>query len=109
MDCGKFHPYPACVVGVGLNERAHTCLPLRSRYTAAMTLHDESYRLLFNFREMVADLLAGFLPPDWVAALDLASLEPLSASYVGDRLERRDGDRLWRCCFSHYFTVDFSE
>lgn len=54
------------------------------------------YRLLFSHQTLVADLLRGFLPPDWVAVLDLASLERLSASFVSEQLDQREGDVIWR-------------
>jgi predicted transposase YdaD len=45
---------------------------------------------------MVADLLRGFLPPEWVEQLDIASLEKVSGSYVGDDLRDRHNDVVWR-------------
>ncbi len=58
--------------------------------------HDASYKLLFSHREMVTDLLRGFLPAEWVAALDFGSLERLSGNYVGDKLQQRYSDLVWR-------------
>ncbi len=40
-----------------------------------MAAHDPSYKLLFSHREMVADLVRGFVREDWVAALDFDTLE----------------------------------
>jgi len=45
---------------------------------------------------MVADLLSGFLPPDWSAALDLDSLEPLPTELLSDRRRQRRSDIVWR-------------
>lgn len=47
-----------------------------------MTQHDHSYKHLFSHREMVADLLTGFVRQPWIAELDLSTLEKLNASYV---------------------------
>ncbi len=58
--------------------------------------HDASYKLLFSHREMVTDLLRGFLPSEWVAALDFDSLERLSGSYVSGKLQQRYSDLVWR-------------
>ena len=40
-----------------------------------MPAHDPSYKLLFSHREMIADLLRGFVREDWVAGQDLDSRE----------------------------------
>jgi predicted transposase YdaD len=58
--------------------------------------HDSAYRLLFSFPRMVRDLLGGFVPSDWLAGADLASLERRSEARVSDRLHRRDQDMVWR-------------
>ncbi len=41
-------------------------------------------------------MLIGFLPAEWVAALDLESLEKMNGSYVTDDLRGRHGDAVWR-------------
>lgn len=38
-----------------------------------MDEHDTSYKLLFSHDRMVRDLLTGFLPREWITALDLGS------------------------------------
>ena len=45
-----------------------------------MDEHDTVYMLLFSHHEMVRDLLAGFLTPEWTAVLDLHSLEKMNGS-----------------------------
>ncbi|MCK7582533.1 MAG: Rpn family recombination-promoting nuclease/putative transposase [Chromatiales bacterium] len=45
---------------------------------------------------MVRDLLRGFVPGDWVRALDLNTLERCSGSYVTDDLRDRADDLIWR-------------
>ena len=61
-----------------------------------MLPHDAAYKLLFSFPEMVRDLLAGFVSGEWVAELDLSTLERWPASQVGDTLRERHQDRVWR-------------
>jgi hypothetical protein len=60
-----------------------------------MADHDLSYKHLFSHHEMVRDLLEGFVRPDWIAQLDLRSLDKGNASYVSDKLRFRDGDIVW--------------
>ena len=61
-----------------------------------MLPHDAAYKLLFSFPEMVRDLLDGFVSDEWVAELDLSTLERWPASQVGDTLRERHQDRVWR-------------
>ncbi|MGY8526042.1 Rpn family recombination-promoting nuclease/putative transposase [Paracidovorax citrulli] len=58
--------------------------------------HDASYKLLFSFREMVADLIRGFLPDAGLATLDFDSLEPVSSTFVSDGLRQGCSDAVWR-------------
>ena len=44
---------------------------------------------------MVRDLLTGFVSGEWVAELDLSTLERWPASQVGDTLRERHQDRVW--------------
>lgn len=64
-----------------------------------MRSHDHSYKHLFSHREMVADLLTGFVNQPWVQELDLTSLEKLNASYITDDLRERADDVVWRVRF----------
>jgi hypothetical protein len=59
-------------------------------------LHDNGYRLLFSHREMVADLLKGFVSEAWMAQCDLNSLERANSSFVANNLTKRDSDMIWR-------------
>jgi Putative transposase, YhgA-like len=54
---------------------------------------DTSYPLLFSHPRMVADLLGGFLPEEWIGWLDLRTLERRD----GDGPPERDGMVIWRC------------
>lgn len=58
--------------------------------------HDNGYKLLFSHAELVADLIHGFVREDWVADLDLATLEKTGAGYVSDELRNRESDMVWR-------------
>lgn len=64
-----------------------------------MTQHDNSYKLLFSYPEMVRDLLLGFVHEVWVAEIDFATLEIVSGSYVTDDLRDREDDIIWRVRF----------
>ena len=64
-----------------------------------MRPHDAAYKLLFSFPEMVRDLLAGFVPREWVEELDLSTLERWPGSHVSDDLRQRHQDRVWRVRF----------
>ena len=64
-----------------------------------MTQHDNSYKLLFSHREMVRDLLAGFVHEPWLDEIDFNSLEKVSGSYVADDLRDREDDIVWRVRF----------
>jgi predicted transposase/invertase (TIGR01784 family) len=57
---------------------------------------DNSYKMLFSHREMVEDLLRGFVREPWVAHVDFATLEKVSGSYVADDLRDREDDVIWR-------------
>ena len=59
-------------------------------------MQDAAHKLLYGYRHMVADLLRGFLPDGAEAGFDFDTLEPMRTSHVGRRLERREGDTMWR-------------
>ena len=61
-----------------------------------MAFHDPSYKLLFSHREMVTDLIRGFVHEDWVAELDFNTLERVSASAISHDLREREDDMIWR-------------
>ena len=54
-----------------------------------MAQQDCGYKRLFAHREMVADLLTGFVREPWVAEVELDTLERVSGSYVSDDLRER--------------------
>ena len=59
-------------------------------------MQDPNYKRLFSFPRMVADLLRGFLPGDWLTELDFSTLKKLPTEYVSDELLKRHGDCVWR-------------
>ena len=61
-----------------------------------MAQQDCGYKRLFAHREMVADLLTGFVREPWVAEVELDTLERVSGSYVSDDLRERQDDIIWR-------------
>ena len=76
-----------------LAKDAHSCVP----YGWAM--HDLIYRRLFAFPDMVRDLLRAVGDDDWIADIDLDTLEKLPAEHVGDSGKARHGDAAWRVRF----------
>ncbi|MBF0406727.1 MAG: Rpn family recombination-promoting nuclease/putative transposase [Candidatus Riflebacteria bacterium] len=61
-----------------------------------MTNQDHSYKKLFSHKEMVEDLLRGFVHEDWVSQLDFSTLEPFPAEHVTDCYRDRRDDLIWR-------------
>lgn len=62
----------------------------------AMAEHDHGYKRLFSHPEMIRDLLLGFVPADWIAELDFATLEKDPTEFIDDRLRDRRSDVIWR-------------
>ena len=58
--------------------------------------HDPSYKLLFSHRDLVADLIRGFVQEDWVAQLDFTTLQRVSEITVSHDLREREDDMIWR-------------
>ncbi len=58
--------------------------------------HDPSYKRLFFHSTLVAELLRGFLPGDWVERLDFSTLERVISSFVTADLRERHSDVIWR-------------
>jgi predicted transposase/invertase (TIGR01784 family) len=61
-----------------------------------MTDHDSGYKRLFSHPEMIRDLLLGFVPAEWVAELNFATLEKYPTEFIDDRLGHRRSDVIWR-------------
>lgn len=58
--------------------------------------HDPSYKLLFPHRDLVADLIHGFVQEDWVERLDFTSLQRVSGIGISHDLRERADDMIWR-------------
>jgi hypothetical protein len=67
-----------------------------STYSEPMTTHDNAYKNIFSHRQVVADLLTGFVNEDWVRAVDLSTLDRRNGSFVSDDLRDREDDLIWR-------------
>jgi hypothetical protein len=61
-----------------------------------MADHDPSYKLLFSHRDLVADLIRGFVHEDWVAQLDFATLQRVNEIGISHDLREREDDMIWR-------------
>jgi len=60
-----------------------------------MASHDTAWKTLLSFPEMVRDLLAGFVPAEWVCDLDLSTPTRHPESQVTDDARERHPDRVW--------------
>ena len=58
--------------------------------------HDHSYKLMFSHKQMVRDLLTGFVNEAWVEQLDFSQMEQVSGTYITDELRDREDDMIWR-------------
>jgi len=58
--------------------------------------HDHSYKLMFSHKQMVRDLLTGFVNEAWVEQLDFNQMEQVSGTYITDELRDREDDMIWR-------------
>ena len=80
--------------------RSHAGSPPESGYGSRMKKNtptsDPIYKRLYAFVEMVADLLRSVVPKATLEALDLRTLEKVSADYVGEHFQQRHGDTVWR-------------
>jgi predicted transposase/invertase (TIGR01784 family) len=80
-----------------------------------MADHDGAYKLLFSHKQMIVELLRGFLRESWVQTLDFSTLERVGGSFVSDDLRERHSDMIWRvrwsgpepCWFYVYLLVEF--
>ncbi|MEI2417572.1 Rpn family recombination-promoting nuclease/putative transposase [Orrella sp. JC864] len=77
-----------------------------------MPRHDHAYRNLFGHPSMVADLLRGVIRQDWIAQLDLSTLERVNGEHVAGLHQRRSSDMVWRVkeCDKHgyaYLLLEF--
>lgn len=61
-----------------------------------MVKHDHLYKLLFSQPQMMRDLLQTFVCGDWLAQMDLDSLERMSDNYISDDLQARADNIVWR-------------
>ncbi len=58
--------------------------------------HDASYKEFFSNPDMVRSLLTSFIPEDFIAELDLSTLERCSGDYVTEDMRERRSDIVWR-------------
>ncbi len=61
-----------------------------------MAEHDQSYKQFFSNPRMVEDLLRGFVKQDWLEQADFDTLERVIASFVSDKLKKRESDAIWK-------------
>jgi len=61
-----------------------------------MGQRDTLYRRLFDHPQLLRDLLARVLDAQWLQNLDWSGLQRLDSNFVGERLQQRIGDGVWR-------------
>ncbi len=49
-----------------------------------MKKHAKTYKNMFSHKEVIRDLIRGFVKQDWINELDFDSLERVSDSFVTD-------------------------
>jgi hypothetical protein len=79
------------------------CLPrsgplriLASKEGRCMNYHDGFYKRIFGFPQMVAGYLQDFVGLDFVANLDMDTLDLVSGQYVSDDLHSRENGVVWK-------------
>ena len=58
--------------------------------------HDSAYKDFFSHKQVVVDLLRGYVHQCWVDLLDFETLEKVNSSYVHESDEQRADDAVWR-------------
>jgi len=77
-----------------------------------MANYDKTYKQLFSIPGVVADCLRATLPAEWIADLDLDSIERVNGSLVAPSLKGYEADCVWRArsrttgCLT-YFVIEF--
>jgi predicted transposase/invertase (TIGR01784 family) len=61
-----------------------------------MPPHDQSYKAIFTYPEIIQQLLQSFVQQDWVQELDFSTLEKTNSSFVTDDLRERFDDIIWK-------------
>ena len=61
-----------------------------------MNYHDGFYKRIFGFPQMVASYLQDFVGLDFVAKLDMDTLDLVAGQYVTDDLHSRENDVVWK-------------
>ena len=60
-----------------------------------MKKHANTYKNMFSHKEVIRDLICGFVKQDWINELDFDSLERVSDSFVTDDIRDREDDIIW--------------
>jgi len=61
-----------------------------------MKKHANAYKNMFSYKEVIRDLICGFVKQDWIKELDFDSLERVSDTFVTDDIRDREDDIIWR-------------
>ncbi|MBN2802154.1 MAG: transposase, partial [Deltaproteobacteria bacterium] len=61
-----------------------------------MTRRDEAYKNIFMHREIIINLLQGFVNHGWVKYINWDSLVMIPTEHISDKLDRRANDCVWK-------------
>ena len=87
-----------CRLAAGTDHRRSGRTP-RPEPPPMPTRYDAAWKLLFAFPVMLHDLLAEFVPREWVEHLDLSQSQDRSANLVSNGLHQRHQDVVWEVSF----------
>lgn len=68
--------------------------------------HDKFVKVALGIKEVIADYLNNFLPPELLDELDLSTLEPVSESSITEELSEFFADLIWHCKFKNGNTFE---
>ena len=61
-----------------------------------MAQHDEYYKAIFTYPEIIQQLLESFVKQDWIRELDFSTLEKSNGHYVTEDARKRSDDVVWK-------------
>ena len=68
--------------------------------------HDKFVKVALGIKEVIADYLNNFVPPELLDDLDLSTLEPVSESSITEELSEFFADLIWHCKFKNGNTFE---
>ena len=59
-------------------------------------VHDRGYKLLFSFKKLFQELIAGYVEADWKSQLDYSRCKQLNKTYIMPDLSKQESDILYQ-------------